>query len=216
MLNNIHKFFDNFNTLFYWLLILTTWLLAGDISGNLFLNKPLSIILETLKIDDLLVIFVSQIVFILTSLIIYEIIKITALFISKNSPENTKDDISRQYMSYDELINTAVKNNNQTMYNYSKDFQNEIKHFQNQKHLCFTIILLIIISLFLEKSIINIISENFNNYSFSKRSFLSLIIVFDLLGLLFFFTKNMKISVIRRKNQDSSGFDKLFQESPSR
>ncbi|PIF69796.1 hypothetical protein NLG42_04590 [Flavobacterium plurextorum] len=209
MLNNIHKFFDNFNTLFYWLLILTTWLLAGDISGNLFLNKPLSIILETLKIDDLLVIFVSQIVFILTSLIIYEIIKITALFISKNSPENTKDDISRQYMSYDELINTAVKNNNQTMYNYSKDFQNEIKHFQNQKHLCFTIILLIIISLFLEKSIINIISENFNNYSFSKRSFLSLIIVFDLLGLLFFFTKNMKISVIRRKNQDSSGFDKL-------
>lgn len=209
MLNNIHKFFDNFNTLFYWLLILTTWLLAGDISGNLFLNKPLSIILETLKIDDLLVIFVSQIVFILTSLIIYEIIKITALFISKNSPENTKDDISRQYMSYDELINTAVKNNNQTMYNYSKDFQNEIKHFQNQKHLCFTIILLIIISLFLEKSIINIISENFNNYSFSKRTFLSLIIVFDLLGLLFFFTKNMKISVIRRKNQDSSGFDKL-------
>ncbi|MFH6961075.1 hypothetical protein ACHRVK_00660 [Flavobacterium plurextorum] len=209
MLNNIHKFFDNFNTLFYWLLILTTWLLAGDISGNLFLNKPLSIILETLKIDDLLVIFVSQIVFILTSLIIYEIIKITALLISKNSPENTKDDISRQYMSYDELINTAVKNNNQTMYNYSKDFQNEIKHFQNQKHLCFTIILLIIISLFLEKSIINIISENFNNYSFSKRTFLSLIIVFDLLGLLFFFTKNMKISVIRRKNQDSSGFDKL-------
>ncbi|OXB09762.1 hypothetical protein B0A81_04910, partial [Flavobacterium plurextorum] len=141
MLNNIHKFFDNFNTLFYWLLILTTWLLAGDISGNLFLNKPLSIILETLKIDDLLVIFVSQILFILTSLIIYEIIKITALFISKNSPENTKDDISRQYMSYDELINTAVKNNNQTMYNYSKDFQNEIMHFQNQKHLCFTIIL---------------------------------------------------------------------------
>lgn len=209
MLNNIHKFFDNFNTLFYWLLILTTWLLAGDISGNLFLNKPLSIILETLKIDDLLVIFVSQILFILTSLIIYEIIKITALFISKNSPENTKDDISRQYMSYDELINTAVKNNNQTMYNYSKDFQNEIMHFQNQKHLCFTIILLIIISLFLEKSIINIISENFNNYSFSKRTFLSLIIVFDLLGLLFFFTKNMKISVIRRKNQDSSGFDKL-------
>ena len=209
MLNNIHKFFDNFNTLFYWLLILTTWLLAGDISGNLFLNKPLSIILETLKIDDLLVIFVSQIVFILTSLIIYEIIKITALLISKNSPENTKDDISRQYMSYDELINTAVKNNNQTMYNYSKDFQNEIKHFQNQKHLSFTIILLIIISLFLEKSIINIISENFNNYSFSKRTFLSLIIVFDLLGLLFFFTKNMKISVIRRKNQDSSGFDKL-------
>lgn len=209
MLNNIHKFFDNFNTLFYWLLILTTWLLAGDISGNLFLNKPLSIILETLKIDDLLVIFVSQIVFILTSLIIYEIIKITALLISKNSPENTKDDISRQYMSYDELINTAVKNNNQTMYNYSKDFQNEIKHFQNQKHLCFTIILLIIISLFLEKSIINIISENFNNYSFSKRTFLSLIIVFDLLGLLFFFTKNMKISVIKRKNQDSSGFDKL-------
>ncbi|MEG0848234.1 MAG: hypothetical protein RSF34_09475 [Flavobacterium sp.] len=209
MLNNIHKFFDNFNTLFYWLLILTTWLLAGDISGNLFLNKPLSIILETLKIDDLLVIFVSQIVFILTSLIIYEIIKITALLISKNSSENTKDDISRQYMSYDELINTAVKNNNQTMYNYSKDFQNEIKHFQNQKHLCFTIILLIIISLFLEKSIINIISENFNNYSFSKRTFLSLIIVFDLLGLLFFFTKNMKISVIRRKNQDSSGFDKL-------
>ena len=209
MLNNIHKFFDNFNTLFYWLLILTTWLLAGDISGNLFLNKPLSIILETLKIDDLLVIFVSQIVFILTSLIIYEIIKITALLISKNSPENTKDDISRQYMSYDELINTAVKNNNQTMYNYSKDFQNEIKHFQNQKHLSFTIILLIIISLFLEKSIINIISENFNNYSFSKRTFLSLIIVFDLLGLLFFFTKNMKISVIRRKYQDSSGFDKL-------
>lgn len=209
MLNNIHKFFDNFNTLFYWLLILTTWLLAGDISGNLFLNKPLSIILETLKIDDLLVIFVSQIVFILTSLIIYEIIKITALLISKNSSENTKDDISREYMSYDELINTAVKNNNQTMYNYSKDFQNEIKHFQNQKHLCFTIILLIIISLFLEKSIINIISENFNNYSFSKRTFLSLIIVFDLLGLLFFFTKNMKISVIRRKNQDSSGFDKL-------
>ncbi|OXA99757.1 hypothetical protein B0A81_21220 [Flavobacterium plurextorum] len=95
------------------------------------------------------------------------------------------------------------------MYNYSKDFQNEIMHFQNQKHLCFTIILLIIISLFLEKSIINIISENFNNYSFSKRTFLSLIIVFDLLGLLFFFTKNMKISVIRRKNQDSSGFDKL-------
>ncbi|MEG1227204.1 MAG: hypothetical protein RSD71_00785 [Flavobacterium sp.] len=209
MLNNIHKFFDNFNTLFYWLLILTTWLLAGDISGNLFLNKPLSIILETLKIDDLLVIFVSQIVFILTSLIIYEIIKITTLLISKNSSENTKDDISREYMSYDELINTAVKNNNQTMYNYSKDFQNEIKHFQNQKHLCFTIILLIIISLFLEKSIINIISENFNNYSFSKRTFLSLIIVFDLLGLLFFFTKNMKISVIRRKNQDSSGFDKL-------
>lgn len=209
MLNNIHKFFDNFNTLFYWLLILTTWLLAGDISGNLFLNKPLSIILETLKIDDLLVIFVSQIVFILTSLIIYEIIKITALLISKNSSENTKDDISREYMSYDELINTAVKNNNQTMYNYSKDFQNEIKHFQNQKHLSFTIILLIIISLFLEKSIINIISENFNNYSFSKRTFLSLIIVFDLLGLLFFFTKNMKTSVIRRKNQDSSGFDKL-------
>ncbi|MFH6966035.1 hypothetical protein [Flavobacterium sp. FlaQc-28] len=209
MLNNIHKFFDNFNTLFYWLLILTTWLLAGDISGNLFLNKPLSIILETVKIDDLLVIFVSQIVFILTSLIIYEMIKITALLISKNSPENTKDDISREFMSYDELINTAVKNNNQTMYNYSKDFQNEIKHFQNQKHLCFTIILLIIISLFLEKSIINIISENFNNYSFSKRTFLSLIIVFDLLGLLFFFTKNMKISVIRRKNQDSSGFDKL-------
>ncbi len=209
MLNNIHKFFDNFNTLFYWLLILTTWLLAGDISGNLFLNKPLSIILETVKIDDLLVIFVSQIVFILTSLIIYEMIKITALLISKNSPENTKDDISREFMSYDELINTAVKNNNQTMYNYSKDFQNEIKHFQNQKHLCFTIILLIIISLFLEKSIINIISENFNNYSFSKRTFLSLIIVFDLLGLLFFFTKNMKISIIRRKNQDSSGFHKL-------
>lgn len=209
MLNNIHKFFDNFNTLFYWLLILTTWLLAGDISGNLFLNKPLSIILETVKIDDLLVIFVSQIVFILTSLIIYEMIKITALLISKNSPENTKDDISREFMSYDELVNTAVKNNNQTMYNYSKDFQNEIKHFQNQKHLCFTIILLIIISLFLEKSIINIISENFNNYSFSKRTFLSLIIVFDLLGLLFFFTKNMKISIIRRKNQDSSGFHKL-------
>ena len=209
MLNNIHKFFDNFNTLFYWLLILTTWLLAGDISGNLFLNKPLSIILETVKIDDLLVIFVSQIVFILTSLIIYEMIKITALLISKNSPENTKDDISREFMSYDELINTAVKNNNQTMYNYSKDFQNEIKHFQNQKHLCFTIILLIIISFFLEKSIINIISENFNNYSFSKRTFLSLIIVFDLLGLLFFFTKNMKISIIRRKNQDSSGFHKL-------
>ena len=209
MLNNIHKFFDNFNTLFYWLLILTTWLLAGDISGNLFLNKPLSIILETVKIDDLLVIFVSQIVFILTSLIIYEMIKITALLISKNSPENTKDDISREFMSYDELINRAVKNNNQTMYNYSKDFQNEIKHFQNQKHLCFTIILLIIISFFLEKSIINIISENFNNYSFSKRTFLSLIIVFDLLGLLFFFTKNMKISIIRRKNQDSSGFHKL-------
>ena len=209
MLNNIHKFFDNFNTLFYWLLILTTWLLAGDISGNLFLNKPLSIILETVKIDDLLVIFVSQIVFILTSLIIYEMIKITALLISKNSPENTKDDISREFMSYDELINRAVKNNNQTMYNYSKDFQNEIKHFQNQKHLCFTIILLIIISLFIEKSIINIISENFNNYSFSKRTFLSLIIVFDLLGLLFFFTKNMKISIIRRKNQDSSGFHKL-------
>ena len=126
MLNNIHKFFDNFNTLFYWLLILTTWLLAGDISGNLFLNKPLSIILETVKIDDLLVIFVSQIVFILTSLIIYEMIKITALLISKNSPENTKDDISREFMSYDELINTSVKNNNQTMYNYSKDFHNEI------------------------------------------------------------------------------------------
>lgn len=49
----LHDFFKDFNKLFYWFLMLTSWLLSADIVSNLFLNKNINNIFSEINIGEL-------------------------------------------------------------------------------------------------------------------------------------------------------------------
>ncbi|WP_394772967.1 hypothetical protein [Flavobacterium sp.] len=188
-MNNIHKFFDDFNKLFYWLSILTSWLLTADIVGNLFLNKSINDIFIKINISDLLIIFISQIIFILTSVVIFKAIILLRFFLSKILPNNEEYDTPTEYHTYHELLEHAIKNNNQTMYNYYKDSKSDIKFNQNQKYLCFAILLMASLSLSFDNSILMIIFSNYDSYSILKKLSILIIVFLDSFGLLILFTE---------------------------
>jgi hypothetical protein len=200
-MNNIHKFFDDFSKLFYWLLILTSWLLTADIIGNLFLSKSINDIFTKINISDLLMIFMFQIMFILTSVVIYNLIKIIKVFVFKiNSIDNTD---KKNYYTSSELLNNAIKTNNQTMYNYYKDYKDEHKFDLNQKYLCFTVILLVILSISVEKSILRIIFEDFYSFTIIKKGVIVLVTLFNFIALLFMLDDDYNSYYTNIKKSDS-------------
>ena len=187
-MNSLYKYFEDFSKLFYWLLILTSWLLTADIVGLFFLNKTFSDIFSDLKISEILLIFMVQTIFILTSMVIYRFIQFIWILLPKTNMKNNTDyKINRDYYTSSELLDTAVKTNNQTMYNHFKDHKDELKSDLNQKYLCFTVVLLLILSLFLENSILRYLFKNFNDFATIKKLVIGLVITFDLLGLLVLF-----------------------------
>lgn len=188
-MNALHKYFEDFSKLFYWLLILTSWLLTADIVGLLFLDKTFNELFHDLKIVEILLIFMVQTIFILTSMIMYRFIQLIWLIVPKKNKKNNTIDYkaNKNYYTYSELLTTAVKTNNQTMYNHFRNHKDELKSDLSQKYLCFTIILLLILSLCLEKSILKNLFDNFNSFVTIKKVVIGLLVIFDSLGLLVLF-----------------------------
>ncbi len=187
-MNSLHKYFEDFSKLFYWLLILTSWLLTADVVGLFFLDKTFFKIFNDLKISEVLLIFMVQIIFILTSVVIYGFIQLTLILLPKLSMRYDIDyKTNKDYYTSSELLNTAVKTNNQTMYNHFRDHKDELKSDLNQKYLCFTVVLLLILSSCLEKSILRNLFENFNSFVTTKKFVIIFVIAFDLIGLLVLF-----------------------------
>lgn len=204
-MNSLYKYFEDFSKLFYWLLILTSWLLTADIVGLFFLNKTCSEIFSDLKTSEIVLIFMVQPAFILTSMIIYRSLQFIWILVPKTNKDSDNDydyEIRRNYYTSTELLNMAVKTNNQTMYNYAKDYKDDIKSDLNQKYLCFTVILLLILNLCLENSILRDSFKNYNDFAAIKRVVTVLVITFDLLGLfvLFHGDKNSDYTDIRKKD----------------
>lgn len=190
-MNTIHKFFEDFDKLFYWLLILTSWLLTADIVGLFFLNKTINEIFSEIIISEILLIFMSQIIFILTSVVIYNFIKLIWVFLPKIKMNNDIDyKVNRDYYTSSELLNNAVKTNNQTMYNHYKDYKDGLKLEVNQKYLCSNVVLLMILSLCFGNSTLRVIIENYESFSTTKKMIVSFFIFFDLLGLFILFIGN--------------------------
>lgn len=187
MTNGLFNFFNDFNKLFYWLLLLTSWFLTADIVGLFFLKKSLEEIFTVIRISDLLIIFIFHIVFILTSLIIYKLLRFARLFTPKVFIKGDDIDFQKGNYTYSEILNNAVKTNNQTMYNYYKDSKNENNNRKNQKYLCFATILLLILAVSIKDSYVRLAFENYNDDSLLRRIVISIIITFDLLGLLVIF-----------------------------
>lgn len=190
MTNGLFNFFNDFSKLFYWLLLLTSWFLTADIVGLFFLKKSLEEIFTVIRISDLLIIFIFHIVFILTSLIIYKLLGFARLFTPKIFIKGDDIDFQKENYRYSEILNNAVKTNNQTMYNYYKDSKNENNNRKNQKYLCFATILLLILAVSLKDSYVRLAFENYNDDSLLRRIVISIIITFDLLGLLVMFHEN--------------------------
>lgn len=199
-MNNIHKFFEDFNKLFYWSLIVISWLLTADIIGNLFFNKSINEIFTKINFSELLIISASQIIIIFTIITLYELIKFISVFVPKISSTDSNDDLKKFYISYDELLDKAIKDNNQTMYNYYKDAQKEIRLHQNQKYLCWTVFFLLILNFCIEKNTLSIIAENYNKYGYFKKMIISFLIMVDFLGLILFLLKrnNLYYSDIKK------------------
>ena len=103
--------------------------------------------------------------------------------------DNTIDFQKGNYR-YSEILNKAVRTNNQTMYNYYRDSKNENNNRKNQKYLCFATILLLILAISLKDSYVRSTFENYNDDSWLIRIIISIIITFDLLGLLVIFHEN--------------------------
>ncbi len=201
-MDKIHDFYKDFNKLFYWLLILTSWILTADNIGNLFLNKSINEILEKTTVGDFLTVFTCQIIVILTCRIIYEFINIVSVFIPQTQSEDSFR--SKQNYKHEELLEEAIKTNNHTMYLYYKDSQSEIKFKRYQKYLCFTVILLFILNICIENSLLRIISENYYNYILPVRIIIMLIIFFNFLGLFLFFIETIDVnnSDIKKKKTE--------------
>lgn len=210
LMNTTHKYFNDFSKLFYWLLILTSWLLTADIIGNLFLDKSINDIFSKINISDLLIIFMFQIIFILTSVVIFKFIKLIIVFVLKiNLTDNNDYKTNKDYYTSSELLNNAIKTNNQTMYNYYKDYKDEHKFDLNQKYLCFTVILLVILSISVEKSILRIIFEDFYSFTIIKKGVIILVMLFNFIALLFMLGDNYNSYFTNIKKSDSvNGFEK--------
>ena len=190
MINGLFNFFNDFSKLFYWLLLLTSWFLSADIVGIFFLKKSLEEIFTVIKINDIIVIFIFHTVFILTSLIIYKFLGLARLAIPSALIKESNIDFQKKSYRYSEILNKAVITNNQTMYNYYKDSKNENNNRKNQKYLCFATILLLILAISLEGSYVRLAFENYNDDSWLRRIIITIIIIFDLLGLLVIFHEN--------------------------
>lgn len=190
MINGLYNFFNDFSKLFYWLLLLTSWFLSADIVGVFFLKKSLEEIFFVIQISDIIMIFIFHTLFILTSLIIYKSLGLVRLAMPNVFIKDNNIDFQKGNYRYSEILNKAVRNNNQTMYNYYKDSKNENTSVKNQKYLCFATILLLILAVSLEDSYVRLAFENYNDDSWLKRIIISIIIIFDLLGLLVIFHEN--------------------------
>lgn len=209
LMNTTHKYFNDFSKLFYWLLILTSWLLTADIIGNLFLSKSINDIFSKINISDLIIIFMFQIIFILTSVVIFNFIKLIIVFVLKiNLTDNNDYKTNKDYYTSSELLNNAIKTNNQTMYNYYKDYNDELISELNKKYLCFTVILLVILSICLEKSILRIIFDDFVCFTTIKKVIIILVIFFDCCALLLMLLNNDDSYYTNIKKSDRvNGFD---------
>lgn len=190
MINGLFNFFSDYNKLFYWLLLLTSWFLSADIIAVLFLSKSVEEIFTMNNISDILVVFIFHTLFILTSLIIYKVLGLAKLAIPNALVKDHNFDYQKGNYKYSEILNKAVKTNNQTMYNYYKDSKNENNSRKNQKYLCFATILLLILTISLKDSYVRSTFENYNDDSWLIRIIISIIITFDLLGLLVIFHEN--------------------------
>ncbi|KAB1230822.1 hypothetical protein [Chryseobacterium viscerum] len=190
MINGLYNFFNDFSKLFYWLLLLTSWFLSADIVGVFFLKKSLEEIFSVIQISDIIMIFIFHTLFILTSLIIYKSLGLVRLAMPNVFIKDNNIDFQKGNYRYSEILNKAVRTNNQTMYNYYKDSKNENTSLKNQKYLCFATILLLILAVSLEDSYVRLAFENYNDDSWLKRIIISIIIIFDLLGLLVIFHEN--------------------------
>jgi hypothetical protein len=187
-MNTLYKFFEDYNKLFFWLLLLLSFILTADIVGLLFFNNRFVDLFTKTNISKLLIIFIVQIVIIIVSKVIYYTLKI----LLPNENKNTSSEDSEYYFSSTELLNKSVKENNQTMYNYYLSHKEELKSEQNQKQICFSVILIFIINLFIENSLSREIVENFHSFTLFKKTFILIINFFGLLGILVLFKSNNK------------------------
>ena len=203
-MNSLYKYFEDFSKLFYWLLILTSWLLTADIVGLFFIDKTYSEIFSDLKISEVLLIFMVQTTFILTSIIIYRVLQFIWILVPKNNKDSYNDyEISRNYYTPSELLNTAVKTNNPTMYSYVKDYKDDIKSDLNQKYLCFTVVLLLILDLCLENSILRDFIKNYNDFTVIKKMAIIIVIASVSLGLFVLFHGGNKSDYTNIRKEES-------------
>ncbi|TLX24346.1 hypothetical protein FE904_16895 [Chryseobacterium indologenes] len=190
MINGLFNFFSDYDKLFYWLLLLTSWFLSADIVGIFFLKKTMEEIFEVIKISDIIMIFIFHTLFILTSLLIYKSLGLVRLAIPNVLIKDNNVDYRKGNYKYSEILKKAVGSNNQTMYNYYKDSKNENNSKKNQKYLCFATILLLILAVSLKDSYVRVAFKNYDDDSWLRRIIISIIIAFDLLGLLVIFNEN--------------------------
>ncbi|OCA74635.1 hypothetical protein [Chryseobacterium arthrosphaerae] len=202
MINGLFNFFSDYDKLFYWLLLLTSWFLSADIVAVLFLNKSVEEIFTMSNISDILIVFIFHIIFILTSSIVYRFFAFISLFIPKVFIRENDFDYKKGYYSYSEILNKAVQTNNQTMYNFYKDCKNGASNRENRKYLCFTTILLFILALVLEDSYLRLAYENYKNGSLLKTIIISIIVLFDLLGLFVIFHEEHDLEYTSIKKEE--------------
>ncbi|WP_313090603.1 hypothetical protein [Chryseobacterium flavum] len=190
MINGLFNLFSDYDKLFYWLLLLTSWFLSADIVGIFFLKKSMEEIFDVIKISDIILIFIFHTLFIISSLIIYKAFGLARLAIPNSLFKDKNIDYQKENYKYSEILNKAVKTNNQTMYNYYKDSKSENSSRRNQKYLCFATILLLILDSSLKDSYVRLAFENYNDDNLLKRIIILIIIIFDLLGLFVIFHEN--------------------------
>ncbi len=197
-----HDFFKDFNKLLYWLLIFSSWFITADIYCTLFLNIDIYNFLTKFNIAQILLIFILQIILILSGKILYELISFIKDLIvckwSKNNEQQFKDNYN-----YTDLLNESVTTNNQTMYNYYKDGKEKVDFIKYQKRLIFTAIVLLFLNFLIEGTSFNKMVYQYENTSQRIRTLFSVIMIIDIIGIFVFFgyhqSKYFEYSEIRKK-----------------